>query len=227
MKSRIVWAIAFCATVIALQSNATQGQTVVGVKLGPNISNLETSQNFNLNHWILGATVGAFARFPLSYFGIQPELLLVTKGSSVEFANGADVDLRLYYVELPVQVSFLHPMRHIDLYAMLGPAFGLEVSCHVSTDEILTNLPVDCGSELAVGGHKKWDVSGVGVVGLNFKTHSGKVLFELRYTEGLINLRERSIDDETSVSNRSVALVGGYSVPLGKKRTKETCADCR
>src|SRR5262249_6727713 len=156
-------------------------------------------------------------RFPISYFGIQPELLLVTKGASVDVGDGGDVHLRLYYLELPVQVSFMRQMRHIDLYAMLGPAIGLEVGCHVSTELITTILPIQCDSELGLGGHKKYDVSGVGTVGLNFKTHSGKVLLEVRYTEGLINLRERSIDDESSVSNRSLALVGGYSVPVGKK----------
>ena len=228
MKRRIVGVLALFTVVAVLQNGKAAGQgTVVGFKLGPNVSNLDTSLAHDDNGWLVGVSLGAFARFPISYFGVQPELLLVTKGSSLELPIGGHADVRLYYLELPVQLSFVHATRYLELYALLGPTFAVELSCSTEDAIVFRDAPLDCDSGLTATDRKKYDIGGAGTVGLTFKAFTGRMLVELRYTEGLLNLHDRTIEDESSVSNRTIALVGGYSVTVGRRRSNETCADCR
>src|SRR5688572_6138187 len=76
----------------------------IGFKLGASISRLNIDGDDNESE-IKSATAfggGGFIRFGMGRFGIQAELLSLTKGADIDVAGDDDLNYRLEYVEIPV-----------------------------------------------------------------------------------------------------------------------------
>ncbi len=150
---------------------------------------------------------GGFLFLPLSdYFGLQAELLYVSKGAEYkEDWGGAELKttLDLAYLEIPLLARLTIPTG-ISLTPSIfaGPVLGLKVkgdqkaeSRGRSTSEEIEGLKsTDLG--LTLGG------------GLDFDTGYGKALVDLRYEFGLTEI----LDDGGSVKNGAFLAMVGYSL---------------
>lgn len=118
MKKIILLSAAFVVLTIAAQA---QVQVALGVKAGPNFSNINTKESPGETYKSrTGFHGGAFALFKLTKIGIQPELLFSQQGSKVEF-NGEELESNFNYINIPVILK-LYLAAGLNLQA--GPQVG-------------------------------------------------------------------------------------------------------
>jgi len=178
----------------------------VGLKGGLSVAGItgdETDGWDNRN----GICGGGFLFIPLSdYFGLQAELLYVSKGAEHEENwEGASLKttLELAYLEIPVLARLTIPTGvSLTPSIFAGPVLGLKVQGDQKAEyrgrststEIDGLKSTDFG--LALGG------------GLDVDTGYGKALIDLRYEFGLTEI----LDDGGSIKNSAFLAMVGYSL---------------
>jgi hypothetical protein len=183
----------------------------IGFKLGGSMSKFSADGTTDTYDFMTSFAGGGFVRFGFGRLGIQPEILSVTKGAEFDDsgAGGEDTSIKIEYVEIPVLLHF--PLTYgasFAPYVFGGPAFAFEIGCEeseVDCDEALSGLlPLRKGTDigLSAGG------------GLAFAMGPGALLLEGRYTWGLTDIDE---SETFSHKNRSILLLAGYSIPLGRR----------
>lgn len=118
-------------SMMALTAAAQDGKFGIGIKGGFNFTNLYTDDdNVDKEKMMVGYHAGAYLKIPLNdRIGIQPEVLLSTKGARYEYGNflGGSGDFRfnLNYVDVPVMLV-VNLFSGINIHA--GPYFGILTS---------------------------------------------------------------------------------------------------
>jgi hypothetical protein len=193
----------------------------IGAKFGAtwtdfadDIDDVETSNR-------TGFMGGAFLSVPLSpRFAIQPEVLYVGKGAS---ASIQDVDLgefRLGYIEIPLlaRLDVTGPQSPLAVYALAGPYVAFQTACTISSTEDEVEAEFECGDEEAeVPDFNSTDFGAALGAGLGFNVGLGTLFVEGRYDIGLtktVDDPDQSFED-IDLQNRTWALLGGLSIPLG------------
>lgn len=180
---------------------AAQEPLSFGVKGGLNIASADVSAvGFNISPDSRpGVVIGAFAGYDFHpYFGVQLEGLYTQKGAKVnEF--GLDVDLRIDYFEIPILArGNVRANEETVIHFMAGPAFAFKIHDTLDLEDIgfgFDNIEMksyDVG--IAVGG------------GVTFR----KLVFDARYTFGLVNINDEAVEDLLKVKNRAFALTVGW-----------------
>jgi hypothetical protein len=212
-------AVIICAFAIVAASDAALAQSpYLGFKLGPTLSRLDFSNNNEGNSWLASFAGSGFMRFEFSGFALQPEIMVVTKGSKLD-DTFSDAEIQIEYIEFPIGLVFPLGQDRFAPYIMIGPSFAFESQCAVETDlfeERGFNCDEDVDENLE---RKEYDFGLFGSAGLNIGWGPGRIVVEARYTYGLVNLRQAgTIETENvSVKNRSFAFFGGYSIGIGKR----------
>lgn len=99
----------------------SQAQFAIGLKAGPNFSNIDTKADPGETYKSrTGFHGGAFALIKLTKIGIQPEILFSQQGSKIEF-NGGDVEANYNYINIPIILK-LYLAAGLNLQA--GPQVG-------------------------------------------------------------------------------------------------------
>jgi hypothetical protein len=218
MKTRptLVAAVLFAAIcAVAPVVVHAQGATL-GAKLGLSMSkfSIENAEEDleNVNS-IMG---GGFLRFGMGRISIQPELMVVTRGFGVSDTDG-EADLKLDYIEVSPLLHLSLGVGSIAPYIIAGPAFAFEISCNVDFEFDGGDASTDCDDadveDVVV--RKKNDIGVIGGAGLSLPLGPGNVLFEGRYTFGLTSINDDD-DDNDSVKNRTIGLLVGYEIRLGR-----------
>ena len=206
---------ALLATFIATAPALAQ-TPVIGFKLGPTFSTWEVGDGDDHDTSSLTAFGGGgFVRFGHGAIGVQLDVLVVTKGAeAVGFTDG-EAEIKLNYIEVPLQLVLSYGIKKVRPYFMFGPSVGFEIGCGLSVDDDdADDSEADC-DDAGFFERDDPDFGIVGAVGVNIPLGPGAVLFEARYTHGMTNIYEESGIDDNEVKNRSFALFGGYSIPLG------------
>lgn len=155
---------------------------------------------------------GAFARFDMSGFSIEPGLYYAGKGAKVQIEDGVDATNKLAYAQVPVLLKVRFPMGSTArFYLGAGPAIGVKLSCKFKASAGGVNASTDCedlddesGGALKA---KATEFSGIGVAGIEF----GKFAVGLRADLGLTNVYEAFFDNvsiEPSIKTRTISLMG-------------------
>lgn len=211
---RLFAAVSACAVALACVAIApaadAYAQTSIGAKLGASFANLNVDPDDDSLSGRTGFVGGGFIRFDMGRFGLQAELLSVSKGASFEDA-GDEGELSLEYVEIPV-------LLHVPLgmgtsfapYVLVGPTIAFEVGCDF--DGGAGSVDCDDADLFDRGGT---DFGLAGGAGLAFAVGPGAVLLEGRYTWGITDIEETS--DAVDVKNRAVYVMLGYSIPLSPR----------
>jgi hypothetical protein len=201
-------AVSLLATPAAAQS--------IGFKLGMTSSTLDESDDTGVSFDRLTSFgVGGFLRFgPL-----QIDVLGLTKGSEQSDPTDGDAQIKIDYVEVPVQFVFGLGSSRLSPYLMVGPSVAFEVGCNAEMEDTAGNeVEADCDDSTVFPDRKEMDFGLSGAAGLQIPMGPGAVLLEGRYTHGLSNIFD---DDETTTSdfkirNRAFGLFVGYSIGLGR-----------
>ena len=153
---------------------------------------------------------GGFIRFGLAGLGLQVDVLALTKGAEVVDAADGDVNFKLDYVDVPVQLVFGLGSSRFAPYVLVGPSFGFEVGCEVDDESTPNDTEIDC-DDADFFERKSLDIGATGALGLQIPLGPGNVLVEGRYTHGLSNIADNG---DTEIKNRSFGVFAGYSIGL-------------
>jgi hypothetical protein len=206
------------AAALAVSATSVDAQTI-GFKLGASMSKFSVDGTTDVYDFTTGFAGGGFVRFGFGRLGIQPEILSVTKGAEIDGGGtaGEDASIKIEYIEVPVLLHF--PLTYGSSFAPYvfgGPAFGFDIGCEQS----LGGVETDCDDE-SLGEdmfqRKSIDVGLAAGGGLAFAMGPGALLVEGRYTWGLTNINDNEGTDQVDVKNRSILLLAGYSIPLGRR----------
>ncbi len=155
---------------------------------------------------------GAFARFDMSGFSIEPGIYYTGKGAKVDVDDGVSATNKLTYAQIPVLLKVGFPMGNTArIYLGAGPALGFKLSCKLKASGGGVSASTDCedledeeGNGLAA---KSTEFSGIGVAGVEF----GKFAVGVRADFGLTNVYEGSVDGinlEPNIKTRTISLIG-------------------
>lgn len=154
---------------------------------------------------------GAFARFDMSGFSIEPGIYYTGKGAKVEVEDGVEATNKLAYAQVPVLLKVRFPMGSTSqFYLGAGPAIGFKLSCKFKASGGGISASTNCEDIEDEGGGglraKSTEFSGIGVAGIEF----GKFGVGLRADLGLTNVYEAFFDDvsiEPSIKTRTISLM--------------------
>jgi hypothetical protein len=198
---RIVTVFACALVVGGFQAHRAEAQTI-GFKLGSTWSKQDVDpQDEDETTDLLSAFGGGgFVRFGFAGLALQTEVLAVTKGTKSEDLAGADIEMKLDYIEVPVTALFAVGNGP---YVFVGPSFAWDIT----DDDEAPGLPA----------RKKFDVGVTGGLGVQFPAGPGALLVEGRYTHGFTNLNDTATRDDVKVRNRSFAAFAGYAISIGSR----------
>jgi opacity protein-like surface antigen len=207
-KSLIVCgALFFVLALTVSQAQAVQ-ITAKGVKAGLAIANFsgdDVSDNASAK---IGFALGGYLTVSLSNdFSVQPELLIVQKGSkaSMEFMGETYKEIsRLTYLEIPILAKYSFAAgTNMKVFVFAGPALALKVGAtsyaeyggESNTETLEEAKGMDFG--LAFGG------------GLEMPFGKNVVTFDIRYTLGLSNCLEDEDGEDYEVKNGAILFLAG------------------
>lgn len=213
--------VLFTAVLGTLAAASADAQSpTIGFKLGASFSTISGDDIEDVKT-LSRFTGGGFMRFDMGAFGVQPELMYVTKGGKFDEFDpdlGATFtgELRLDYIEIPVLLTVpLMTGPGIAPYLYGGPAFAFEVGCTVAFSGGGFAGSASCDEGDDEFDRKKFDVGAMIGGGIAVPAGPGALLLEGRYNFGLINLNDS--DEDGSARHRSGAVLLGYSIPIGQR----------
>ena len=204
-------AIAIAGAMAIAAPVAVQAQTI-GFKLGSTWSKVDIDQPDGDDgiDYMSAFGGGGFIRFGVGGLGLQVDVLALTKGAEVIDAADGDVNFKLDYIDVPVQLAFNLGSSRFAPYVLLGPSFGLEIGCKLDDDTTANDTEVDC-DDGDFFDRKSVDIGATGALGLQIPAGPGNILVEGRYTHGLANIAD---EGSTEIKNRSFGVFAGYSIGL-------------
>ena len=175
-----------------------------GVKGGVNFANLVFDSDVadvNLDSRV-GLVAGGFVTWPISpRFDIQPEALVSVKGAS--FSDfGADSDVELTYLEIPILFRYGSPISTgTSLKLFGGPSLAFKLNAEVTGEFLGISADQDIDDEI-----ESFDFGLLLGAGID----SGRLTFDGRYTWGLRNIAATEVEDDVQVKNRAFSLLIGF-----------------
>ncbi|MBN1186267.1 MAG: PorT family protein [Bacteroidales bacterium] len=199
--------------VLIFLSVCTFGQVSFGVKAGLNLSNIagDDTEDMKIKP---GFQIGLTTDIELGAIGIQPSLLLSTKGAKMD-VDPATGKINLFYVEVPVNVYYGIPIGDNALQIIAGPYVGIGVSGKAKfeyegeteeTDIQFVGDIVDADEDKIPMNRLDFGLN----FGAGFKT--GPVQIQLLYGLGLGNLNPK-YDGETpddKNTNSNIQITGAF-----------------
>jgi len=200
--------------ILPLPAQAQLGQGIdikPGVRAGVNFMTLggqNISDNFNRR---TGFIVGGFVLADAGFVAVQPELMYIQKGASIERQtfDGTTVTstLKLNYIEVPFLIKLQAPLEEgITPNVFLGPTLGLNVAAEFETEGGGESATRDISANraefgLALGG------------GVDVDLDAGTLMIDARYEIGLTNATG-SLDSINSDTNRGFVITAGFALDL-------------
>ena len=194
-------------------------QIEIGLIGGVNMANLSFDPEDDLD-WsrvtVLG--IGAIVEKTLGdQLSVQYEPMYLQKGSTadVDGIDGANIEIDLAYIEIPVMIKYTFPGESIKPYMMAGPTVGF----NIKAEKVFSGLP-DLTQSLYTNGTYdiKDDVTymdfGLGFgAGICMPVGERVLFVQARYTLGLTNISNMD-DDDDEVTTNGIQILGGIKIPL-------------
>lgn len=196
----IVW---FLLTALPLQAQWNIGGLLSfgssTMKVDPKPSSEEYSGRF-------GIGIGAVLDRQLNdHLDLHTEPMFLPKGTIVD-VDGDEVQFKFSYLELPVMVRYnFQRSGNVTPYAMAGPSLGY-----------LTGAKFEYGGseDDAKDEFKSFDF-GIGFGGgAKIPKDNLELFAEARYVLGLANVHDDESNNRTTINNRGVHVVFGFTVPF-------------
>lgn len=207
--------IVLAAVVSAALAPSQAAAQESGVRAGLSVSRLSGSAAEFWNGDLTATTFGGHIRFRLGPVAVQPELLVATRGASVNMPPEAPRDqeqLRLEYIEVPVLLVLPVRLGRAELFLQTGPALMLESRCRWVVREQGLRSTFSCEPTPArqVFARTAFDYGVVAGGGASYPIGSGRLQLEARHTRGMRNIHRGAGD--LDAYNRTYSVLLGYSV---------------
>lgn len=207
--------IVAAAAAFALVGASNAGAQTIGFKVGASFAkwDFETATGGEDLETLTAFMGGGFVRFGLGRVGLQPELLVVTRGGEYPAeAFEGDAKLKVDYIEVPVLLIVPLTMgTGVAPYVFGGPSFAFEINCKVETSAVSGDASEDCSDNDL---RESTDIGATAGGGLSFPMGPGDLFVEGRYNWGLTNLAK---GEGTEIKSRTGAVLAGYSIWLGQR----------
>jgi len=171
------------------------------------------------NNFKLGLALGGFVTYKFSSrLSLMGQLLFVQKGfrySARDAFGPYDSKLTLSYLELPILARYTFGSDTFRYFALAGPAFSIKLSGKFSTEwEGETYESTDMSH------YKGMDLGLVLGAGLGYPLCSGWLLFDVRFTFGLLNIYANldpgAVGGDISISNTAILFMFSYDFGMIK-----------
>lgn len=195
MNKRIPLLLLAFLLVFAVEAKA-QLQPAVGLRAGGALAQLRGKDNVFNNDATdrkLGLTVGAFVEMPINrQFSVQPELLYMQKGGTVDEFTAEDegieeADFNLHYLELPVLAKYNVPVQSRrfapSIYA--GPYVAYALGRDIDVDFEDSDLDVSFDADDMFD---RFDYGAVAGIDLGYRFARQMATIGVRYDLGLANV---------------------------------------
>lgn len=205
-------------------TSSLQSQSAIGGKMGIHLSKWtgEDGDFYGPNSkYAVGTQAGLVFQIGINdMISIQPELLLLQKGvrvkTSYSFSNfGDEINFegitRFNYLEVPILVKLNFPIgEQLSVFLNVGPSIGY----------VLNGVSLrKQDSETEKGdfmfndqtGYNRFDTSIAVGGGIGYDLPFGKLLLEVRYLYGLLDVNDRI---GIEVKNRGVGATLGFMLPF-------------
>lgn len=205
MKKRwLVWSAVFGLLFLAVNRAEAVQIAAKGLKGGLVLANM-TGDDIDQNKTKIGFALGGYLTLAVSdAFSIQPELLLVQKGTKWKEEGISDV-IRLTYLEIPVLAKYRFPAGpDMNAFVFAGPALGLKVGATSHWEE-----DGDSGTE-DFDEAKGLDFGLAFGAGLEKPFGGSVVSFDIRYTLGLGNCCEDDDGEDYKIKNSAILFLVGF-----------------
>jgi hypothetical protein len=181
----------------------------IALKGGVSVSRLEASAPTYWDDRLTTTFFGIHARFRFGPIGLQPELMIVTKGASASQALEQE-QIRLEYLEVPLLLVVPLSMGQFEPFVYAGPALMLESRCRWFFREqgLRRNLGCDPPRD-EVFRRKFFDYGAIVGGGAAYPLGPGRVSVEARHNWGLRNVHR---DQGPELRNRTFSVMLGYSL---------------
>ncbi len=207
----------FCSTLIAQISLGVRG----GITL-PDITISEQDGYYyegGVDYLVfMGTSLGAVLEIKLhKNFAIQPEIMLVQKGTKVDFPDyyysyyyysgfTEETKLRLNYLEVPILAKGIIGNESVTGYAAVGPTLGYAASGYLTElGEKMTLKDEDWD------GFTRFELGASFGGGVGLSVGNGQAFLDLRYLLGFTNIID---DTDIKVRNRAISISVGYLADL-------------
>ncbi len=226
--------LAFAAAIGLFTTTSTFAQVQFGVRGGAHwgtVSKPAILDNYSPSFQLSPGPQGAlFLDIPVSErVSFRPELGYSQKGLvlresfsfdvlGVPVPLGARIALQTRNIDLPLlaKINLASTESSVQPYLIAGPAVSYAADSRVRAraEGLFRTQPFDLNVPLG-GVMNRWDVSGVGGLGLAFNAGAGQFVLEGRYVHGLTRQIEVPVV-QLPVRNRGVSVSLGYSFPIGQ-----------
>jgi hypothetical protein len=186
--------------------SSAQGVTAKGFKIGFNVANIRGDGTEDLDSK-LGVSLGGFVTYSFNVvWAVQGEMLYTMKGASEKttvLGQKVDITTSLNYLEFPILARGSIPGNNDVMpvfIAGFAPSFNLVASATAESGDLTATEDLDAVSSFDLG-----LVFGGGV---DVKAGTGKVIGDLRYTLGLLNIND---EEDDFAGNGVFSLLVGYS----------------
>ncbi len=203
------------ACALVLSSDVAAQLPSMTILVGPTRAARETNAPAFVTEplWTIGG--GGGFRFGTGTFAIQPEVLIVSKGTS-SVDGDTETQLRLDYIEFPViGMITLATGRKLRPFIGAGPVLELEMRCRVHFLQDNSKEEVGCDlSNAATFDRRKIDVAVAGLAGVDYALGGSRRLsLQARYTRGFTNISDAE-DRTLEIRNRAFSMYVGLTFPL-------------
>jgi hypothetical protein len=209
-----VAAMGLCTTAFAQQMTVNQGSTTFGLRAGVNAQTIngKDAGGTELKNGVkTGFHAGLNAEIPIgSGFYVQPGLLYSAKGA--EWAKSDNNDVRLNYLELPVNFIYKPVLGTGNLVLGFGPYAALAVNSNVESNG--TKKDIDFDAQYNANDRsthfQKFDAGANVLAGYEFNR---KVALQLNAQLGVTNNfagQDASGNDKVKYKNTGFGLSLGY-----------------
>lgn len=196
-----------------LATSDSMGQSHIGLFGGLNLSKLSGDAPHNGSyHNLAGANLGGFFDIKLAhgiYLGLHPSYSQEGTKVFYEVQNMEDpvdsIKIRLNYFSLPVLLKISSPNKRY--YALAGFESGLLLNSSASIGDESEEI----NAEVA-----EWNFAIHFGAGIRISVGKPNLFFELRYTQGLMNLTDQPLSGNTlpRVKSSGFKLLGGIEIPI-------------
>lgn len=216
----------------------SDAQIAIGLKGGGNFSTVHATQMLSSVtpdfKYSAGVVAGGVAEISFGrYFAVQPEIQWMQKGfrfeegfnipvGKIDIPAGVEATIRTNYIEMPLLAKAKIGNDRIQGYAVLGPSFGYALNGKLTTrTRLLFELdPIRTDLNLHDLGYNRFEVSGVGGLGVQFNFNGIKWFTDARYTYGFTELYNFPVVNE-QIKNRGFSVTTGVMVDLSSAQPKK------
>ncbi|MDO1446704.1 porin family protein [Rhodocytophaga aerolata] len=175
----------FLASLLLYPFFSSTAQTYIGVKAGPNFTQVAFTPSFQQQVMIFYNAGVVFQHFEEKHAGVQLELTFTQKGFKEVKDSVNSYNRTIQYIELPFMSHFYAGTEKSNIFLNLGPYLGYGIS---AKEVITVDSKVESKSYTFTNADNRFDLGFLAGIGIHRQFKFGILQLEGRISHGLSNI---------------------------------------